>query len=133
MSGFDPEIGQRVFGQPPQRYDVSPALEEALAAISNAFEVVHWSDGRSSPFGNNGPGASYQNDVFDAIPYSWDDRVEQPYNFAWRDLRVSWYKYFGRSMSANMEVSHDMTLQCMRECFESLFALVDHPTPSKEP
>lgn len=116
---YQAEIGQAVFGQPHQRYDVPPAMETALDALRCAFEVMN--PELPSPFGNNGPPAAYRNDVFEAIPYDWSED-EQPYNFAWRDLRVSWYKYCGRGMSANMRVTRKLAEECLRACLSSLLS-----------
>jgi hypothetical protein len=120
VSTYEPELGQLAFGQPSQRYELSPVGEAALTAIANAIDVLRWKQGRASPFNNSGPDSMLKTSAFEAVAYSWGDET-QAHNFAWRDLRVSWYKYLGRGMSANMVVTADMADQCLRECMRSLF------------
>jgi hypothetical protein len=129
MNDFQPELGQMAFGQPWQSHEVPEIMEAALGAIRDEYDRVYWNVNQKdcpSPFGNSGPEANLKTDVLEVCAYSWSDD-EQPYNFAWRDLRISWYKYAGRGMSANMKITPDMAAQCLTECLESIRKL---DTPS---
>lgn len=120
MTTFQPELGQMVFGQPAQQYAVPEIMEAVLGAIREEYDRVYWNVHQKecpSPFGNTG--ADLKTDAFEVQAYSWGDD-EQPYNFAWRDLRISWYKYLGRGMSANMEISPDLAAECLTECLASV-------------
>lgn len=122
MDEFQPELGQMVFGQPWQQHDVPEIMEAALGAIRDEYDRVYWNVHQKecpSPFGNSGPGANLKTDVFEVCAYSWGDD-EQPFNFAWGDLRISWYKYMGRGMSANMEITPDLAAKCLAECLASV-------------
>jgi len=129
---FEPEIGQVAFGQPSQQFAVPDIMEAVLARIDVEYARVYWNIHQEeywSPFGNNGAGCNLKTDVFEVQGYSWGEE-EQPYNFAWRDLRISWYKWQGRGMSANMAITPDLAAQCLEECLASLQALEAQHDPS---
>lgn len=120
---YTPEVGQALFGQPHQEFEVPPIMEAALAYIRNRLDTVMWNANQevyASPFGNTGN--SFKNDVFEVVAYSWADD-EQPYNFAWKDLRISWYKWAGRGMSANINVTPEIAAECLEDCLRSLDAM----------
>jgi hypothetical protein len=71
-----------------------------------------------SPFANSGN--KFYCDTFEAESYSWDDEVDQPWNFKWRDIEVSWYKYFGRGMSVNKNVSDKEIEEMLDECHKAI-------------
>ena len=75
-------------------------------------------DEEQSPFDNSG--MSYIADTFEVEAYSWDETYNQPYNFKWKDLEISWYKYLGRGMSMNRETSPDEIVKMMNECLSSI-------------
>jgi hypothetical protein len=119
---YTPELGQALFGQPSQAFEVPEIMEAALASIRDRLDILMWNrtqEEYASPFGNTGN--SYTNETFRVVAYSWGSD-EQPFNFAWRDLRISWYKYFGRGMSANLEITPDLASECLTDCLRSLAA-----------
>ena len=96
---------------------------EFLAALDDAYRRVYWNvkqEDCPSPFGNNG--TSLVTPVFEVHAYSLGDE-EQPFNFSWRDLKLRWYKWSGRSVSANMAITPDMAAQCLDECLASIEAM----------
>lgn len=120
---FRPELGQMLFGQPSQSFEAPEILEAVFDRIDCELSRVMWNVNQeeyASPFSNSGN--RFECDTFNVHAYDWvsDD---QPWNFAWRDLRVSWYKRMGRGMSANMEVTPDLADQCLRECLEAVRCL----------
>lgn len=120
MTQFVPELGQAVFGQPYKEHAVPNIMEAALNLISDELSRVminKTQEEYASPFGNTGN--EFRNDVFHVDAYSWGED-EQPYNFAWKDLRISWYKRMGRGMSSNIPVTPDLTALCLDECLASL-------------
>jgi hypothetical protein len=122
MSEYEPELGQLAFGQPHQQFAVPAIMEAVLEHIEAECARVYWNVNQKqmpSPFGNSGPDGNLKTDVFEVQAYSWSDD-EQPFNFAWRDLRISWYKYLGRGMSANMEITPNMASECLEECLSSV-------------
>lgn len=118
MSAYEPELGQMAFGQPWQPQAVSGALEHALDTIRDAFaRTVCMGD--MTPMDNSGE--RYDGKCFTAHCYSWSDD-DQPFNFAWRDLRVSWYKYLGRGMSCNRNPDAAELAEMVGECVAELEA-----------
>lgn len=113
---YEPELGQMMFGQPSKEFAVPEYVEAALSHIRSEVCRVEWNNRQEEfdPFGNTG--AQYKNDVFEANAYSWDETKEQPYNFKWKDFEVSWYKYLGRGMSMNREISPEETAQMIGDC-----------------
>ena len=117
MSDYEPEFGQAVFGQPYKQYKVDYWLKDAIGCIRSYLLVTQDKD-FYDPFGNTG--ASFKCDAFEVEAYSWNDEVEQPYNFKWHDLEVSWYKYFGRGMSANRKIKRNEISQMVDECMDEI-------------
>jgi hypothetical protein len=123
MDDFQPELGQAMFGQPSQQFQVSEIWEAALDSINNEIDRVWFNTGRPN---SGGPmlncGERFDCDVFSAHAYDWGDE-SQPWNFKWRDVRISWYKWCGRGMSANMPLTPDMAAQMLDECLAAVRAL----------
>jgi len=71
-----------------------------------------------SPFANTGQ--EFKCEVFEVQAYCWNEDIDQPFNFKWRDVEISWYKYLGRGMSANKELSPDLASKMLKECLEFL-------------
>jgi isocitrate dehydrogenase len=117
---YEPEMGQAIFGQPYRQFKISNELEYALAAIETRLMLrmgqidKHY----ESPFRNTG--SKFACDTFEVESYSWDDEVDQPWNFKWRDIEVSWYKYFGRGMSVNKNVSDKEIEEMLDECHKAI-------------
>jgi len=57
---------------------------------------------------------------FDQPSYSWNEEEEQDFNFKWRDFKVSWYKYFGRGMTMNREISNEELREMLLEFIEEV-------------
>lgn len=117
---FEPELGQMVFGQPYKQYAVPEIAEAAFMAIANELDRVmgniHQRD-YENPFNNTGN--RFECPVFKVHAYSWSDD-EQPWNFKWGDLEVSWYKWCGRGASSNMPITPDMASQFLEECLAAV-------------
>lgn len=117
---YQPELGQAIFGQPHQAFEGSDLLEAALRSIGDEICRVMWNERQEefdNPFFNTGN--RYESPVFSVHAYSWSDD-EQPWNFKWRDLRVSWYKHVGRGLSANMDVTPQLISEMLNECLVDL-------------
>ena len=109
---YEPELGQMMFGQDYGDYEVPEFVEWDLLSLST---IIKRDD-------SMGEGAEFDSDVFTMRRYYWGDctcgeknnehlpdcRVDKP-NFFYRPtgLAVYWYKYIGRGMSANREITLD--------------------------
>lgn len=121
---YTPELGQMFFGQQHQHYVVPPIMDAALEAIDAELCRAMWNIHQReyvSPFRNTA--ASFKDiPAFQVEAYSWDEDYEQPWNFKCGDLEISWYKYLGRGMSANMEISPDMAATVLQTCVDAIRA-----------
>jgi hypothetical protein len=120
MPDYQPELGQLAFGQPHKEFEVPEIMIAALRAIGEEYDRVYWNVKHKrclGPFGNHG--SRLNTPTFQVHSYSWGDD-DQPFNFAWRDLRISWYKWLGRGTSANMEITPEMASQCLDECLAAV-------------
>lgn len=128
MTQFTPELGQLVFGNPSKEFAVPEIWDAALGYIREELQRVKGNELQKpypSPFGNTGE--RFDCHVFSAHAYDWgaadaidDGGQGQPWNFKWRDVEISWYKYLGRGMSANKELSPDLASECLMECVKWL-------------
>jgi hypothetical protein len=116
MKKYEPELGQMVNGQPYKEYEASEELVTALECLANCYGILYPED--SNPFRNSG--GKYKNDVFEVEAYSWDADYEQPYNFKWKNIEVSWYKGLGRGTTVNRVVSATDIEEMLRLCLISL-------------
>lgn len=123
MNDFTPELGQAAFGQPYKTYEVPKIMTAALTSISYELERVYWNRHQKDiacPFGNNGSQDNYDSDVFSVHAYSWNEDEEQPWNFKFGDIEISWYKRCGRGMSSNKKITPDMASDILVACLEHL-------------
>jgi hypothetical protein len=101
--------------EPVERFKTSASLLSALELVKKKWKEVMLS--KPSPFENKA--ASFSCDVFSVEAYSWTN-PDQFYNFKWRDVEISWYKYFGRSMSVNRVVSRSEADEMMAACSNAI-------------
>lgn len=108
-----------MFGQPFKQFECPEYVEAALGHIRNEVVRVLWNlhQEEIDPFGNTGQ--KHKNAVFEVEAYDWGEDI-QPYNFKWRDLEISWYKYLGRGMSMNRETSPDEMAEMIEECLAAM-------------
>lgn len=118
---YEPELGQMLFGQESQEYDCPEHLKNVLAILSDELEKTL----ERNPYGQTGnpfdnTGGSFRCDTFVAEAYSWNEEYDQPFNFKYKDVEVSWYKYLGRGMSVNREVPARESAQLLTECLAAI-------------
>lgn len=119
---FVPELGQAIWGHGAKSFEVPEIWEAALDMLNAEIERV-WGNERqnsvSGPMCNSGE--RFDCDIFSAHAYDWGDD-DQPWNFKWRDVRISWYKWAGRGMSANIALSPDLAAEMLTECLAAVRA-----------
>jgi len=119
-SEYQPEIGQAVFGQPFKEFACPPLLIAELWDIDKEISRVQWNILQKeypSPFENTGN--SFTLPEFTVFAYSWGDD-EQAYNFKWKDVEVSWYKYLGRGTTINRIITNDEIAKLHEDCVSAL-------------
>ena len=121
MKKYTPELGQATFGQKYKQYHVEEILEAALLMISREWDKIMWNINQKetpSPFENTA--TTWKCDIFEVEAYSWDEDYNQPYNFKYKDIEISWYKYFGRGMSVNRQVKYSEIQEMLIDCLKTL-------------
>lgn len=114
---YQPELGQMYFGQPWKQLKCPEKVQGALDSLQSAWYAAR---GNENPFSNTG--AQFDGEKFKAHAYSWNDDEEQEFNFAWRDVRVSWYKCLGRGTTINREMEDAEVSEMLRECMAELLS-----------
>ena len=84
----------------------------AIAILGDAIQLKHG----INPCHNSAE--SYANSKFRMAAYDWSKQRE--WNFVWRDVVVSWYKYNGRCMSCNMALTTQDAIDMLLECLPSV-------------
>lgn len=114
---FEPELGQMIFGQPHKSFAVPEIAIAALAAIDTELSRAMCNIEQreySSPFCNTGN--EFECPEFKVEAYSWNEEYTQPFNFRWRGIEISWYKWFGRGTSSNIEITPNMASEMLESC-----------------
>ena len=81
-----------------------------------------------SPFDNTAN--KFFNKVFQVQAYEWNEDIEQQFNFKYKDIKISWYKYLGRDTTINKEITPEEAADMFNDCINS--SLVDLTGPLKE-
>lgn len=116
-TGYEPELGQMCFGQPSKELECPTYVIAALEFLAENF-FYNKKISENNPFRNTG--RKWCNSVFEVNAYEWNEDIIQTFNFKYKDIEVSWYKYLGRGMSINREVSEKECWEMLKECVESI-------------
>ncbi len=103
--------------EPEEIMRVPDHVEKALEDISEALARYLKIEVADTPFYNSG--ATFKNDTFEVQAYSWADD-DQPYNFKFDDVEITWYKHFRRGAYINVEIEQREASEMARECIDSL-------------
>ena len=116
------ELGNIIFNtNKNQQYDCPRWVVALLNELDNQLDRVMWNihqEEYHSPFENTAN--SFKNGVFEVQAYSWDDEVEQRYNFKCDDIEISWYKYLGRDTTINGEYEPQKIIDMFNKCLQSI-------------
>ena len=127
MTHYEPELGQALFGQPHKKHQVPAIWDAALSFLREELDRVMWNREQreyASPFSNTAN--RFECPAFTVEAYSWGDDA-QPFNFKWGGVEIGWYKYLGRGMSANVDLTADMAVSMLDECLAAVRALDEVP------
>ena len=121
----DLELGNIAFNtNKNQKYNCPRYLQALLNEIDNILCKVMWNIEQKeyeSPFKNTAN--TFKNKVFEVQAYSWNDDIQQQYNFKYKDIEISWYKYLGRDTTINKEIKPEEAIKMFDDCIESLIKL----------
>lgn len=121
----DLELGNLMFNTNiNQTFKCDNYIVALLREIENQLSRVMWNRDQKeydSPFDNTAN--TFKNDVFEVQAYSWDDEVCQEYNFKYKNIEISWYKYLGRDTTINGQYSHKEIIDMFDKCIESILEM----------
>ena len=125
------ELGNIMFNtNSNQNYECPQYIIALLEDIERRLKIKMWNKYHKeyeSPFENSGN--TFENKVFKVQAYSWDEDVNQDYNFIYYvdktksnmpDLKISWYKYLGRDTTINQEIDSNVMVDIYNDCINSL-------------
>jgi len=98
------ELGNMLFNESNknQTYECPKWVEWILLGIDGELGQLHWNTFQKlwdSPFENTG--TRFDGSNFTVKAYAWDG--EQEWNFKYKDIEISWYKYLGRDTTINID------------------------------
>lgn len=116
------ELGNIMFNtNKNQQYDCPRWVVALLDSLDSELDRVMWNihqEEYQSPFENTAN--TFKNDVFEVQAYSWNEDIEQPYNFKCDDIEISWYKYLGRDTTINGEYEPQKIIDMFNKCLNSI-------------
>lgn len=103
------ELSNMLFnsGNKNQTYKCPDFVVALLRDIKWRLEIQYWNLNQQKEYNifdlyMEDSGLPYKS--FKWCPYNWGDD-EQEYNFKYKDIEISWYKYFGRDMTINKNIA----------------------------
>lgn len=118
------ELGNLMFNQNKnQAYACPEYVVDLLRGIERKLEIKYWNQFQEeleSPFNNTGNKIKLSNLSIQA--YNWNEDKSTTYNFKYKDLEISWYKYLGRDTTINIDPNsegfNDKVIEYYNECLE---------------
>lgn len=112
------ELGQALFwGGRIQAQDCPQYILKGLRKLEN--KLLKFYPSEYNPFQNTGNVAGIKTSAFEAHSFDWSDSL-QPFNFKYKNIEISWYKYLGRGMTISCPVTRAESSTMIKECLKSL-------------
>lgn len=122
------ELGNVIFNQNKnQKYNCPEYVIDLLKGIESRLERIYWNNNQEeleSPFQNTG-------NKIDLGPlkiqaYNWNEDESTDYNFKYKDLEISWYKYLGRDTTINIDPKEKDFLEKIIGYYNEILELLDN-------
>ena len=109
-------------------YQCPDYITALLQDIRDDLDTLYWNEHQKeyhdNPFSNSGNVKGFNNGVFEVHSYDWgadwEDEEQQP-NFACGGFKIWWYKYLGRGMYMNKNISPRKMIKIYQQCKDSLY------------
>lgn len=103
-----------------KKQNVESLLESALSYLGHAVWIYTNNTRQDAidPTENNG--SEFVNDTFEMRAFDWSDPEVYAPNFKYKDFEVEWYKYLGRGMEINRDITPDEINEMLLDCLKSL-------------
>ena len=135
---YQPEIGQAIFGNPTGSFALSQIGEAVFQCIWERLKVYYCNKNQREMdfYGNDDP----QIPGLIVLPYHWGDcdcDENKPHkegclkvapNFVFDGIEIRWYKYPGRGMSCNQ----NLTPQQWSNWLEKILKTIEDNSPKEE-
>ena len=107
------ELGNIIFNENKNQEFVCPNWVIALLKdIKDRLSVAFWNQYQldlPSPFDNSGN--TYEGKTFTVSSHDWSSEYKRPYNFKYKNIEISWYKYLGRDTTINGDYSPEEIIE----------------------
>lgn len=106
-----------------RRYDCPNYITALLKDINRELCRIMWNMYQKeydSPFENSGNVKGFSNDVFEVHAFDWNEDHNQKFNFRYKNIKISWYKYLGRGVTINCKITEKEAVNMYNDCIKSL-------------
>lgn len=109
------ELGNLMFnGNTIQRYICPKYIIALIRDLGQRIEQITG----NNPCDNTG--AIFETETFVIEAFNWNEEVDQPYNFKYKDVEISWYKRLGRDTTINGDYSATQIIEMYNKCIEAI-------------
>ncbi len=122
LKPYNPELGQLMYDSPVGEFELG---DMETWVVDNLRDIAKHT--KVNDLGGNvgGHGVNFQNDVFEMRNYHWcndggDCEIAAQPNFKSGSVEFRWYKYLGRGMSVNRQVTEEVLTEIFQRCKDSL-------------
>ena len=63
----------------------------------------------------------FETETFVIEAFNWNEEIDQPYNFKYKDIEISWYKRLGRDTTINGDYSATQIIEMYNKCIEAIY------------
>lgn len=108
-----------------QNYECPEFVIALLERIESIIENIYWNENQEewdSAFRNTGNEYILGDLIIKA--YNWNDDCEQQYNFKYKDIEISWYKYLGRDTTINLDLNNNDNKIYILNLFDEIISLL---------
>jgi len=122
MEAYQAELGQAVFGQDSEAYEVPEHGKALLLYLLSEVGRVYWNCNQKE--WNWSEMTDPQIPGLQVRPYNYVDD-DAPPNFVFGDVAICWYKHPGRGLSCNRDLDADGWVKWFGECLAAIHAKDD--------
>lgn len=116
------ELGNIIFNNNKHQDFICPDWIVALLKdIKERLSIAYWNQYQlelPSPFDNTG--TTHQGKIFEVLSHNWSSDIKRPYNFKYKNIEISWYKYLGRDTTINGDYSPEEIITMYNEIIKEI-------------
>lgn len=109
------ELGNIMFnGNTIQRYICPKYIIALIRDLGQRIEQITG----NNPCDNTG--AIFETETFVIEAFNWNEEIDQPYNFKYKNIEINWYKRLGRDTTINGDYSTTQIIEMYNKCIEAI-------------